>query len=142
MITHINKVFKMQLKRNTAQKNVIMEELLAADHPTATELYGRIHQSHPKISRATVFRVLADFSACGKARKLEFAGSEARYDGGTVPHAHCRCYRCGREEDVISDSLIPLLTAESVGGFKVTSAELVFGGLCRECASADEAEEL
>ena len=57
MITHINKVFKMQLKRNTAQKNVIMEELLAADHPTATELYGRIHQSHPKISRATVFRV-------------------------------------------------------------------------------------
>ena len=45
MITHINKVFKMQLKRNTAQKNVIMEELLAADHPTATELYeiGRAH---------------------------------------------------------------------------------------------------
>ena len=57
-------------ERQTIQKTVIYEMLKALDHPTATEVYARLKDSYPTISRATVFRVLGGFSSKGKALEL------------------------------------------------------------------------
>lgn len=121
--------------RNTEQKRIIRDALKNADHPTASELYERVHAENPRISRATVFRVLAQFADGGEARRLEFIGSDTRFDGYTQPHAHCRCVKCGKITDVYDSELISVLGSRKVAGYEVFSAELEFNGVCPECSS-------
>ena len=67
-------------QRQTKQKQIIYDALKALDHPTATEVYGYVHDTYPTVSRATVFRVLSGFALNGRALELRAAGNEVRYD--------------------------------------------------------------
>ena len=55
-------------ERQTKQKQVIYDALTMLNHPTATEVYAWVHERHPTVSRATVFRVLGGFAAIGRGR--------------------------------------------------------------------------
>lgn len=135
--THSSRCIKMKKQRNTAQKRIIMQALECADHPTATELYELVHAENPRISKATVFRVLSQYSENGEVRRLHIAGSDDRFDATLAPHAHLRCAYCGRIRDVMFPELAPILSAESVEGHKVYSAEIDFLCCCPECSAAD-----
>lgn len=124
----------MENRRNTEQKRVIMHALSHACHPTASELYETLRKTNPKISRATVFRVLSSFADSGDIRRLEFLGSDTRYDARLTPHAHCHCVSCGAITDVFGEEYAPLFSMKNVEGFQVYSAELEFSGLCPACA--------
>ena len=134
--THSSRCIKMKKQRNTAQKRIIMQALECADHPTATELYELVHAENPRISKATVFRVLSQYSENGEVRRLHIAGSDDRFDATLAPHAHLRCAYCGRIRDVMFPELAPILSAESVEGYKVYSAEIDFLCCCPECSAA------
>lgn len=125
-------------KRNTEQKRIIKDALLRADHPTASQLYEQVHAENTRISRATVFRVLAQFADDGEARRLGFTDSDTRFDGFVSPHAHCKCVNCGKIADIYDDKLIEVLSARQVSGYEVYSAELIFNGVCPDCASSDK----
>ena len=126
----------MKKQRNTAQKRIIMDALACADHPTATELYEAVHANNPRISKATVFRVLSQYSENGEFRRLHIAGSDDRFDATLAPHAHLRCAYCGRIKDVMFPELEPILSAAEVEGYKVYSAEVDFICCCPACAQA------
>lgn len=123
----------MENRRNTEQKKIVMDALMNADHPTASELCDRIHTDHPKLSRATVFRVLSQFAEDGRIRKLEFLNSDTRFDWCTRPHAHCRCVNCGKIADVYDDELEKMLTQKERNGYDVYLTQVEFSGLCPEC---------
>lgn len=61
-------------ERQTRQKSIIYDALKTLDHPTATEVYGYVHERHPSVSRATVFRVLGGFAQTGRALELRMGG--------------------------------------------------------------------
>ena len=124
--------------RNTEQKRIIMEALKSADHPTASELYEKVNAKNPRISRATVFRVLAQFADHGDVRRLEFIGSDTRFDAYTQLHAPCRCVKCGQITDVYDDRLLTILQERKVAGYEVYSAELEFNGVCPACSTTVE----
>ena len=130
----------MKKQRNTAQKKIIMHALACADHPTATELYERVHGENPRISKATVFRVLSQFAENGEILRLHIKDSDERYDTTLMPHGHLRCVCCGRVADVMSPAITALLGAQSLCGMEVYSAEVNFSGLCPDCAAAKNAE--
>lgn len=115
-----------------------MQALSCACHPTASELYEIIHKTNPTISRATVFRVLSRFADGGEIRRLEFLGSDTRYDAKLTPHAHCHCVVCGAIADVFDDSLKELLSTANVADFQVTSTEIEFSGVCPSCAEKNK----
>lgn len=122
-------------ERQTKQKQIIYEALKALNHPTATEVYGYIHDIVPTVSRATVFRVLGGFAAAGQALELRFAGNEVRYDYNTHKHCHARCVYCGRLSDVEASGL-PDFEKERVkacAGFEVEGYSVEFYGRCGEC---------
>ena len=73
--------------RNTRQKQMVYDALTRHDHPTATEVYERVHSEHPTVSRGTVFRVLGGFAAGGQVRRVTLADSDTRYDHTLEPHA-------------------------------------------------------
>ena len=78
-------------ERQTKQKQIIYDALKTLDHPTETEVYGYVHENHPTVSRATVFRVLSGFADNGRALELRAAGNEVRYDYNVEPHYHAHC---------------------------------------------------
>ena len=121
-------------ERQTKQKAIIYEALCTLDHPTATEVFGYVHEQYPTVSRATVFRVLGGFASSGKALELRAAGDEVRYDYNVQPHFHARCRCCGRVADVTVEGL-PAggLNASVCGGFEIDGYSVEFYGLCEEC---------
>ncbi len=127
----------MENKRNTEQKRIILGALAAADHPTASELYESVRLKNPRISRATVFRVLGQFADDGVVRRLNLLGSDTRFDARTAPHAHCHCIRCGRVTDVFGGGFEEALAVSHIAGYKVFSSEIEFSGLCPDCLAAE-----
>jgi Fe2+ or Zn2+ uptake regulation protein len=123
--------------RNTIQKNIVLNQLMIEGHPTASELYESIHKTHPKISRATVFRILGQFADSGKIRRIELLGSDTRFDANMKPHAHCHCIKCGRVEDVWINDFDYVLSEKQVNDFKILSVNIEFNGLCSMCQNKE-----
>ena len=121
-------------ERQTKQKQIIYEALSTLDHPTATEVYGYVHDKYPSVSRATVFRVLGGFATGGRALELRAAGSEVRYDYNVTPHYHAHCVDCGRLADVeVAGMPKHGLKAEAMGDFELSGYSVEFFGKCKEC---------
>lgn len=106
---------------------------MEADHPTASELYEIIHESYPNISRATVFRVLAQFAENGEILKLSLSESSARFDARLTPHAHAHCLICGRVFDVYGKELDGILNMRRFGDFDIVASNLEFIAVCKDC---------
>ena len=126
----------MNIRRNTRQKNYIMEALACADHPTATELYETLKEKYPALSRGTVFRVLSQFADEGKISRLGSADGSVRYDAGKIPHAHAQCLRCGKIRDLFGDEYAAILNTKLPDGFTVYSSRIEYLGLCGACAES------
>ncbi|MBQ8658824.1 MAG: transcriptional repressor [Clostridia bacterium] len=122
-------------ERQTKQKSIIYDALKTLDHPTATEVYGYIHEFYPSVSRATVFRVLNGFAASSRALELKVAGSDVRYDYNTHPHYHVHCRECGKVADIQAEALsvIEKGVPKEVDGFSVERFSVEFFGICPEC---------
>ena len=122
-------------ERQTKQKTIIYEALKTLDHPTATEVYARLQETNPTISRATVFRVLSGFAESGKALEIRMAGSDVRYDYNVMRHYHVHCRECGKVADVElpwKERLPKVMTKEGEG-FTVEGYSVEFIGLCPCC---------
>ena len=123
-------------KRNTLQKSIILDALkdFMEKHPTPNEVYEYIHEKHPSISRATVFRVLAGEVEDGTAQRVYAPDSTLRYEYGVRKHYHVSCRVCGKVEDVEMPYQYGLEEiAEGLNGFKVERHIVEFIGLCPDC---------
>ena len=82
-----------------------------------------------------VYDVLHACVAAGLVRRVEPAGSSARYETRTGDnHHHLVCRVCGAVVDidcVVGDA--PCLDPSDSAGFHVDEAEVVFWGTCGEC---------
>ena len=121
-------------ERQTKQKQIIYDALTRLNHPTATEVYGNVHEEYPTVSRATVFRVLGGFASNGKALEIRVARDEVRYDYNVMPHYHAHCRDCGKVADVMPTRV------KIEGGdvcmerdFDVEGYSIEFFGICKEC---------
>lgn len=121
--------------RNTAQLKIVQEALCSlANHPTADEVYALVHESHPTISKATVYRALNKLASQGAALKVFAPLGADHFDHVASPHAHVQCEGCGKIEDV----MIPLganaiAQAEEISGFQISSMNVQFIGICSSC---------
>ena len=122
-------------ERNTVQKALIYETLCRlANHPTADEVYAEVHKNSPSISRATVYRVLNQFSENGRVLRFGVYGGADHYDHNTHRHYHVQCTRCGRVSDVEMPYMDGLEEkAQSGSGYSVTGYTIEFSGVCPEC---------
>ena len=130
-------------ERQTRQKRIIYDALKTLDHPTATEVYGYVHERHPSVSRATVFRVLGGFAENGRALELRMAGTDVRYDYNVARHYHVHCRLCGRVADVAMPADFPV--KESVTdtcGFLLDDFQIEFFGMCPKCQKRTEKDNL
>lgn len=127
------------MKRNTIQRALILETVRSmVNHPTAEQVYERIHPDHPTISKGTVYRNLNDLAESGEIALREVPGAASRYDRNTDPHYHAKCLRCGEIYDVDMDQVPDLMSLiRGPHGFQFTGYDVTFRGICPECAGSE-----
>ncbi len=128
------------MQRNTVQKRQVMDIVAQmANHPSAEAVYDTVHSAYPRISKATVYRILKDEAACGGLLAVDIPRDVNRYDHRTDPHWHIRCRRCGRIGDVEIGSE-PIDMGGAPHGWSVERIGVSFEGLCDECAGLTDGE--
>ncbi|WP_051341998.1 Fur family transcriptional regulator [Pseudonocardia spinosispora] len=121
--------------RVTAARMAVLEVLGEHPHATADTVAKLVATRLGSVSKQAVYDVLAACTGAGLLRRIEPAGSAARFETRIGDnHHHLVCRRCGRTEDV--DCTVgqrPCLTPSDDAGFAVEEAEIVFWGLCPDC---------
>jgi Fur family ferric uptake transcriptional regulator len=109
------------------------------DHPHAdTEtIIGIAREQLGAVSRQAVYDVLRALTEAGLVRRIEPPGSVARYESRVGDnHHHVVCRSCGVIADVdcsVGDA--PCLQPSDDHGFAIDEAEVVYWGLCPDCAT-------
>src|SRR6476469_6025522 len=107
------------------------------DHPHSTveTIAPLVRSELGAVSTQAVYDVLAAFATAGLVRKIQPAGSAARFELRVGDnHHHVVCRSCGQTSDV--DCLTaarPCLEPANETGFVIDEAEIVFWGLCLFC---------
>jgi Fur family transcriptional regulator, stress-responsive regulator len=122
----------------TAQRLAVLRALSDRPHSTADDLYSLVRGEIGAISRQAVYDVLAVLTDRGVLRRIQPAGSPARYEDRVGDnHHHLICRVCGRMGDVdCAVGETPCLTANDDLGFEIDEAEVIYWGRCPECANA------
>jgi Fur family peroxide stress response transcriptional regulator len=120
--------------RCTPQRYAVMAFLMEHKmHPTAAEIFEAVNLLDPRSSRATTYNNLRDLVQAGLVREVAVEGRAARFDAKGLRHHHFICDHCGNVED-IEWCDVPKPAAGSLGKRIVRECELIFRGLCAQCA--------
>jgi Fur family ferric uptake transcriptional regulator len=121
--------------RVTRPRLAVLEVLTRGGHLEVDDIAGQVRARLDSVSTQAVYDVLGALSRAGLARRIEPAGSPARYEARVGDnHHHIVCRGCGAIEDV--DCAVgerPCLEPGTGHGFEVDEAEVTFWGLCPAC---------
>ena len=110
------------------------------DHPHADtdSIIRVVREALGEVSHQAVYDVLRALTAAGLARRIQPAGSPARYESRVGDnHHHVVCRSCGAIADVdCAAGSTPCLTASDDHGFAIDEAEVVYWGRCPDCSTA------
>jgi Fur family transcriptional regulator, stress-responsive regulator len=121
--------------RVTRPRVAVLDVLTQGGHLEVEEISRQVRERLDSVSTQAVYDVLGALSRAGLARRIEPAGSPARFEARVGDnHHHIVCRSCGTIEDV--DCAVgerPCLEPGSGHGFEVDEAEVTFWGLCPAC---------
>jgi Fe2+ or Zn2+ uptake regulation protein len=107
-------------------------------HPDTETITGHVRGMLGTVSIQAVYDSLHAMTQAGLLRRIEPAGSPARYETRVGDnHHHVVCRSCGAARDI--DCVIgaaPCLTPVDAGDFLIDEAEVTFWGLCPDCQTA------
>lgn len=120
----------------------MLEVLHDGGHLEVEEIATRVRHRLDSVSTQAVYDVLGALSGAGLARRIEPAGSPARYEARVGDnHHHIVCRGCGEIADVdCATGLAPCLTPSEGHGFAIDEAEVTFWGLCPACQARPTTE--
>lgn len=121
--------------RVTPQRLAVVRALLEdGGHPSAETVYGRIGETMPTTSLATVYNTLDALRGIAQVLEVRPGQGPARYDVRQPRgHPHLLCTRCGRVEDAPVPPETPQPAAIRVEGWGDLRARLDYEGLCPGC---------
>ncbi|HEY8532530.1 MAG TPA: Fur family transcriptional regulator [Micromonospora sp.] len=124
--------------RVTRPRVAVLNAIHAYPHADAQTLIDAVRRDLPDVSHQAVYDCLHALTAAGLVRRIQPAGSAARYELRVGDnHHHVVCRSCGRIADVdCAVGEAPCLTASDDHGFAIDEAEVVYWGLCPECSAA------
>jgi Fur family transcriptional regulator, stress-responsive regulator len=123
--------------RVTRPRVAVLAAVHAHPHADTDALIGAVRRELGDVSHQAVYDVLRALTAAGLVRRIQPAGSVARYESRVGDnHHHVVCRTCGAIADVdCAVGHTPCLTAADDHGFLVEEAEVVYWGLCPACTA-------
>lgn len=127
--------------RVTAQRLAVLRAVSARPHGTVDDVTGVVRSEIGAISRQAVYDALGALADNGLIRRIQPAGSPARFEDRVDDnHHHLICRACGRMVDVdCAEGAAPCLTAADDAGYEIDEAEVVYWGRCPACLAASPA---
>jgi Fur family ferric uptake transcriptional regulator len=123
--------------RVTKPRVAVLTAVYALPHADTDTILGAARADLPEVSHQAVYDSLAALTTAGLLRRIQPAGSVARYESRVADnHHHVVCRSCGAIADVdCAVGEVPCLTASDDGGFSIDEAEVIYWGLCLECST-------
>jgi Fe2+ or Zn2+ uptake regulation protein len=121
----------------TAQRLAVLRAVAGQPHITADGATEIVRAEIGAISRQSVYDALGVLADEGLIRRIQPAGSSARFEARVGDnHHHVICRICGRTADVdCAVGSAPCLTAADDRGYEIDEAEVIYWGRCPECVS-------
>jgi len=119
----------------TAQRLAVLRAVDAQPHITADAVAEAVRADIGAISRQSVYDALGVLVAEGLIRRIQPAGSPARFEARVGDnHHHVICRVCGKTADVdCAVGAAPCLTAADDRGYQIDEAEVIYWGRCPDC---------
>lgn len=124
--------------RVTAKRLAVLRAVSGLSHGTADDIHKVVRTESGAISLQAVYDALAVFTDKGLLRRIQPAGSPARYENRVGDnHHHLICRSCDRMADIdCAVGYTPCLTAADSSGYAIDEAEVIYWGRCPECVEA------
>jgi Fur family ferric uptake transcriptional regulator len=121
----------------------VLSAVAELPHATAAEVDAAVRTAIGTVSVQAVYDALATLSDVCLIRRIQPAGSPARYEARVGDnHHHLVCRDCGRMVDVdCALGVAPCLTASHDLGYEIDEAEVIYWGRCPDCISKPASEE-
>ena len=125
----------------TAQRLAVLRAVTGGPHRAADDVYKVVGADIGAISRQAVYDALATLTDKGLVRRIQPAGSPARYEDRVGDnHHHLICRACGETVDVdCAVGYTPCLTAADDLAYEIDEAEVIYWGRCPECVATTNA---
>ena len=122
----------------TAQRIAVLRAVTERPHGTAEDIEQIVRREIGAISRQAVYDALGTLTEQGLLRRIQSAGSPARYEDRVGDnHHHLMCRTCGQMVDVdCAVGEVPCLTASDDAGYEIDEAEVIYWGRCATCVTA------
>ena len=119
----------------TAQRLAVLRAVSGRPHITADAVADVVRNGIGAISLQSVYDALTVLVAAGLVRRIQPAGSAARFEDRVGDnHHHLICRVCGRVVDVdCAAGAAPCLTPQDDSGYEIDEAEVAYWGRCPEC---------
>jgi len=121
--------------RVTASRLAVLSAVAEGEHLTADQVASVVRSRVGTISTQAVYDVLGALTRAGLTRRIEPAGSPARYETRVGDnHHHVVCRLCGAVSDI--DCVLgepPCVLPADSSGYVIDEAEVTFWGLCPSC---------
>ena len=119
----------------TAQRLAVLRAVAREPHITADGVAEVAKKEIGAISRQSVYDALGVLVAEGLIRRIQPAGSPARFEARVGDnHHHVICRVCGRTADVdCAIGSTPCLTAADDNDYEIDEAEVIYWGRCPKC---------
>jgi Fe2+ or Zn2+ uptake regulation protein len=122
--------------RVTRPRVAVLTAVYGNPHADTDAIVRVVRRDLGKVSAQAVYDVLRALTSARLVRRIEPAGSVARYESRVGDnHHHVVCRSCGAIADVdCAAGDTPCLTASDDHGYAIDEAEVVYWGLCPACS--------
>jgi Fur family transcriptional regulator, stress-responsive regulator len=123
--------------RVTGPRVAVLDALYAIPHADVESLLAAV-RTRTDVSTQAVYDVLRAFTEVGLVRRIEPAGSPARFETRVGDnHHHVVCRVCGATADIdCAVGAAPCLDPDNNQGFLIDESEVTHWGLCPNCQSS------
>ena len=123
--------------RVTRPRLAVLRAVRREPHADTGSVLAAVRTEEPAVSHQAVYDVLGVLAERGLVRRIQPAGSVARYELRVGDnHHHVVCRSCGTVADVdCAVGARPCLDASQTHGFVIDEAEVTYWGVCADCAT-------
>lgn len=142
VIVEYGELLREAALRVTRPRIAVLGAVYAHPHADTDTIMRAARVELPEVSHQTVYDALNALTTAGLVRRIQPAGSVARYESRVGDnHHHVVCRTCGVVADVdCAVGEAPCLTASDergeLEGFVIDEAEVIYWGSCPDCSTA------
>ena len=137
MTLDVERLLREASLRVTRPRVAVLAAVYEHPHSDTDSIIAVVRKDLGDVSTQAVYDVLRALTTAGLVRRIEPAGSVARYESRVADnHHHVVCRACGAIADVdcaVGDT--PCLTASHDHGYSIDEAEVTDWGLCPDCSA-------